>query len=57
MLNMGPYAWPPVSTPNGLLGTPCGQWRTLAHELGHTLGLRHGGNNTYNPYQGRPILA
>jgi len=57
MLNMGPYAWPPVSTPNGLLGTPCGQWRTLAHELGHTLGLRHGGNNTYNPYQGPAYLS
>lgn len=23
-------------------------WRTLAHEIGHTLGLRHGGNNHVN---------
>src|SRR5579864_5122524 len=30
----------------GLLGTACMQWRGIAHELGHTLGLRHGGTTT-----------
>ncbi|MGO4883680.1 MAG: Ig-like domain-containing protein [Bryobacteraceae bacterium] len=57
MLDMGPYAWAPDNTPNELLGTPCGQWRTLAHELGHTLGLRHGGNNISNPYMGSSYLS
>jgi len=37
--NMGYLAY------NYILGTPCMQWRTLAHELGHTLGLRHGGTS------------
>jgi len=27
-----------------ILGDMIDQWRTMAHELGHTLGLRHGGN-------------
>lgn len=43
MVTFGTAANVPFKTPNGLLGTPCAQWRTLAHELGHTLGLRHGG--------------
>ena len=29
--------------PEGYLMNACDQWRTLAHEMGHTLGLRHGG--------------
>ena len=34
---------------NGVLSNLCLEWRTLAHELGHTLGLRHGGSdNTSN---------
>jgi hypothetical protein len=32
------------------------QWRTLAHELGHTLGLRHGGNDT-TAYKGSDYLS
>ncbi len=36
---------------NGVLGSTCEQWQTVMHELGHTLGLRHGGtdNNTSGP--------
>ena len=41
---------------NGILGTPCLQWRTLAHELGHTLGLRHGGIDN-NAYKGNNYLS
>lgn len=32
-------------TSNGRLGNQHLMWRTLAHELGHTLGLRHGGTD------------
>jgi hypothetical protein len=31
------------TAPDGYLMNACTQWRTLAHEMGHTLGLRHGG--------------
>ena len=37
---------------NGVLSNLCLEWRTLAHELGHTLGLRHGGNNAATPAPG-----
>lgn len=47
---------PGYYTPNGLLGTPCAQWRTLAHELGHNLGLRHGGIDD-NAFKGNDYLS
>lgn len=56
MLNFGAFAVAPNINSNGQLGTPCAQWRTLAHELGHTLGLRHGGTN-FNTYQGDAYLS
>jgi hypothetical protein len=31
------------TNPDGYLMNACTQWRTIAHEMGHTLGLRHGG--------------
>jgi Big-like domain-containing protein len=46
-------AYDMFKTPSGeyLLGTQCQFWRVLAHELGHTLGLRHGGTDN-NAYKG-----
>jgi hypothetical protein len=43
---------------NGWLSGPddFNQWRTLAHELGHTLGLRHGGNDN-NSQKGNNYLS
>jgi len=43
VVTMGGYRPQPGGINNGLLATGCAQWRTVAHELGHTLGLRHGG--------------
>jgi Big-like domain-containing protein len=43
LIAMGAFAAPLNSQTTGSLGELCDQWRTLAHELGHTLGLRHGG--------------
>jgi len=39
MLTLGEF----TVNPDGYLLNACAQWRTLAHEMGHTLGLRHGG--------------
>ncbi|MEO7028089.1 MAG: Ig-like domain-containing protein [Acidobacteriaceae bacterium] len=39
MLTLGDWG----VNPGGYLMNECSQWRTLAHEMGHTLGLRHGG--------------
>jgi len=30
---------------DGVYGSSCDQWQTIMHELGHTLGLRHGGTD------------
>jgi len=54
MVTLGQWTVPPISDYNNVtfqsggntitvIGTQCKQWRTLAHELGHTMGLRHGG--------------
>jgi hypothetical protein len=59
ILSMGGTLVPPINTdvtPAGLTGTPCLQWRVLAHELGHTLGLRHGGTDQ-NAYKGSNYLS
>jgi hypothetical protein len=40
----------------GWLANTCIQWRTMAHELGHTLGLRHGGIN-HTDYSGPSYLS
>ncbi len=59
IVTMGPTLAPPLTgdvTPPGLTGTPCMQWRTLAHELGHTLGLRHGGTD-HNAFKGSNYLS
>jgi len=45
IVSMGAFQAPPFTIMNNSLATPCAQWRTLAHELGHTLGLRHGGTD------------
>jgi len=45
-----------VNPNGGYLMNACTQWRTLAHELGHTLGLRHGGIDN-NPYKGNQYLS
>jgi hypothetical protein len=45
LVTMGAYAASPDPQTTGNLGLLCAQWRTLAHELGHTLGLRHGGTD------------
>ena len=39
MLTLGDWG----VNPDGYMMNACSQWRTLAHEMGHTLGLRHGG--------------
>jgi|SRR5579871_1641744 len=38
---MGAFGW----TEKNVLGDQCNEWRILAHELGHNLGLRHGGTD------------
>ena len=45
-------------TASGLdvLGTTCLQWRVAAHELGHTLGLRHGGTDN-SAYKGTNYMS
>jgi hypothetical protein len=55
MITVGPMGAAGFVT-NGVLGTPCFHWRTLAHELGHNLGLRHGGTDQ-NTMKGNNYLS
>jgi len=43
-------------TPEGFLGSPYDQHETMIHEIGHTLGLRHGGNDDCE-YKGGDYLS
>ena len=43
-------------TADGVYGTSCEQWQTIMHELGHNLGLRHGGTD-HNAYKGNAYLS
>jgi hypothetical protein len=45
-----------INPNGGYLMNACTQWRTLAHELGHTLGLRHGGIDNH-AYKGDQYLS
>jgi hypothetical protein len=42
LISLSPFGTPSA---NGVLGSECQQWETIEHELGHTLGLRHGGTD------------
>jgi len=45
------------AAPQHFLANYCTQWRTLAHELGHTLGLRHGGADHNQFKDGDPSIS
>jgi hypothetical protein len=59
VITLGGFGTSQVGLPGAqidILGNLFYQWRTIVHELGHTLGLRHGGTD-HNAFKGANYLS